>query len=295
MCRSVADTPADYLVASDNADDYAAHLIAGLEQQGHEDVDDLFTSTARRDVPLWDELGVNPNLTVADYEAVPVAERGLDWTEGLAGVSAASGVQFLIDQREETIIKPVAYREQVVSTIVLTREQLVIAGKRGVDVATIQITTEKFVALQAQFIDELGFLAEMDSVQLHRTLTEYNALRSAEQVIADQIKYVTRMTRYRPGSEQFTSEVNGLINAQATTDLKYANRRAVESIYSFREADGDLNTLMVWIGEGGANTCQYCAALFGEVKTYGEWMDYGMPGADVCAGGDRCQCHLAAA
>ncbi len=277
------NTAKDFLRASDNADAYAASLIEGIEQKAHEDIDRLFSEIPTRDVELWTELGVDPVPVVQDYGAVPVDERGLDWVEGLAGLSAASGTQFFLDNRETTIIKPVAYREQVVGTLVLTQAELVKAGKRGVDVV---VDVERFAVLQAKYVDELSFLAEMDNIQLHRTLRELNALRPIEQEIAAQSGYVSRMTRYRAGSPQWTAEVNSLINSQATGQLKWANRRAVESLYSFREADGDLGTLMVWIGES-SKPCPYCAALFGEVDTYGNWIDRGLPGADICEGGDR--------
>ncbi len=304
-------TARDFLVASDNADDYAEALIEALEQPAREDIDRLYNDQQFRDEELWLELGVNPEIEIAEYEAVEPDERDLVWANGFAGLTAASALQFFLDEREETIIKPVAYREQVVGQLEVPPTVMVRAAKRGVEVTAevatrlidgppvpgVPVTTaptEQFVRLQKRFLDELSFLREIDDRELYRALREFNAIRPVDQLIADQSQYVARMTRYKPGSTQFKEAVNELIDTSSTKNIKYQNRRAVEGIYSYRETDGDFNTLMVWVGEGGQNTCEYCAAEFGEVKTYAEWLDYGQPGADICKGGDRCRCHLAA-
>jgi hypothetical protein len=289
------DTPKDYLVASDNADDYAQSRIEALDQQAHEDIDDLITSDAQRDAELWQELEVNPALTIDDYDGADPDDRDLKWTLGVAGLSAAASTQFFLDQREDTIIKPLAYREQVVGTLTLSTAALVTAGKRGVEVAVTAVEPARFAALQAKYIRDLSFLAEMGNVELYNTLLEYKAIRPIEQVIASQTQYVARMTRYRPGTPQFKEAVNALIDTNSTRNLTNQSRRAVEGAYSYREADGDSNTLMVWIGEGGPKTCSYCYDRFGEIQSYAAWESEGLPGSDVCAGGDACRCHLAAA
>ncbi len=125
-------TPEEYIQASDNANDYTDNLMAKLEQRAVEDMDDLIINTARRDVDLWTEIRVSPELTMSDYDEVKRDDRDLEWSTGLAGIAAASLHQFTLDNREETIIKPLAYRQQVVGTIAvqMTREQLIQAGKR---------------------------------------------------------------------------------------------------------------------------------------------------------------------
>ncbi|MCP4548676.1 MAG: hypothetical protein GY835_19640 [bacterium] len=278
----------EFIRDSDNASDYADDLIAKLEQSALEDLDDLYNSDGGRDEELWNELGVNPELVVKDYNDEPTEDRGLEWVEGLAGISAAAATQFFLDNREETIVKPVAYREQVLSVYALSRTELIQAGKRGVEV----IGVEKFQVLQARYVKDLAFISEVDSVTLYQTLYDYGAIRPIEKQIADAAGYVARMTEYRPGSTQFTEAVNDLINRDSKRVLKQQNRRAVERVYSFRSADGDMDALMAWIGEGGKNTCSYCLERFGRVQTYQEWIDEGLPGSAVCKGGDACQCHL---
>jgi len=281
-----------YIKAHDNANDYADDLIAKLEPKALVDIDGLMRGDDARDEELWTELGINSELSIADYEVDPREDRDLEWTLGLAGLSAASSTQFFLDNREETIIKPVAYREQVLSGFVLTQAQLVQAGKRSVTI----VSEARYVALQSRFIDELSFLREMRSVELYETLLDYGAMRPADQLIADQVGYVSRMTRYQPGSTQFKEEVSRLIDRNSTRVLKGQNRRAVEGVSAFREADGDLDTLMVWIVEGGKGTCDYCLDMAGTVATYREFLDeIGTPGSDICKGGDLCRCHLGSA
>lgn len=280
-----------YLQANDNADDYADSLLLGLRQRSLEDIDSLITSVDERDEELWDDMDVDSELELADYENIEVEERGFEWILGLSGIAAAASTQFFLDNRDDTLIKPLAYREQVVGAFALTMEELIIAGKRGTEI----IADTKFVALQQKYLNEFAYLAEMSNAELYVTLSEIGALQPAEQVIARSTGYVSRMTTYKKGSPQFKAEVSKLIDAESKRAITGANRRAVERIYSFREADGDLNTLMVWVGENDKRTCSYCAALFGEVDTYGNWIERGLPGADVCAGGDLDRCHLASA
>lgn len=278
-----------YIRAHDNANDYNDEQIAKLQPRALEDIDGLYNGQDRDD-DLWTELGVNPGLAVSDYEEDD--DRDLEWMLGLAGIGAAASTQFLLDNRDETIIKPVAYREQVLSGLVLTRTQMVQAGKRAVTV----VTEARYAALQASFVEDLAFLREMNSVELYNALLDYGAIRPADQLIADQVSYVSRMTNYKDGSLQFKEEINKLIDHNSTSVLQSQNRRAVEGISAYREANGELDTLMVWVVEGGSNMCDYCAEMAGTTATYREFLnEIGTPGADICKGGDRCRCHLASA
>ncbi len=285
------DVITEYLRASDNADDYAESLVDGLEQSRLEDVDELFTEESARDAELWTELGVSPELVIKDYEQEPVDDRDLEWSLGLAGLATAASTQFFLDNRNETIIHPVAYREQALDAFELTQAELVTAGQRLIDFEKVL----PYQTLQRKYLEDLAFLDTMDNTELYNALREYGALRPVDKVVADSMGYVSRMTSYPPGSEQWKSAVNDLIDQNSARAIKGQNRRAVERIYSFREADGDMSTLMVWVGEGG-KPCANCPLYYGEVRTYGEWIESGiLPGASICAGGDNCRCHLAAA
>ncbi|MCP4604501.1 MAG: hypothetical protein GY847_28930 [Proteobacteria bacterium] len=285
----MTDIIANYIKASDNADDYADFLLEQIEQQVVEDVDELFTDAASRDAELWLEMDVNPELTVKDYDTVDNESRDIDWAIGLAGIAAAATTETFIRRREETIIKPLAYRMQALDSFSLTRAQLIEAGKRGTEI----VEMAHYSRLQAKWMNELSFLKEMGNKELYTALGEYGALRPAEQVIIDSVDYVSRMTSHRPGSVQFKEATANLIDANSKRAMQGMNRRSVERIYSYREANSDLNTMMVWVGERGGRNCEYCLARFGQIATYNEWIEMGLPGTDVCKGGDRCRCHLA--
>jgi len=277
-------TVEEYIAATDNANDYADSLMEKLEQRALEDMDDLYTSTGNRDVELWSEMGVNPDLVLSDYDEIERDDRDLNWTTGLGGISAASLHQFTLDNREETIIKPTAYRQQEVGVLAvqMTRAQLVQAGKRGFEVEGVK----GFVKLSVKYTDRLAFLRDASNPQLYNTLVQSGAMRPLEKTVAANIGNVSRMTSLRPGAAQFKEEVAGLINSNARRGLKGMNRKAVESLYTTQAIGGDLERLMVWIVEGGKNTCSYCMDRAGDVETYATWVDLGTPGAEVCKGGD---------
>ncbi len=274
----------EYIAATDNANDYADDLIAKLEQRALEDMDDLYTSTANRDVELWSEMGVSPDTVLSDYDEIERDERDLNWATGLGGISAASLHQFTLDNREDTIIKPTAYRQQVVGALAvqMTRAQLVTAGKRGFEVEGVK----GFAKLQKVHTDRLAFLRDASNPQLYHTLVESGAMRPLEKTVAANVGNVSRMTSLKPGAAQFKEEVAGLINTNAKRGLAGMQRRATEKIYTIQSIGGDLERLMVWIVEGGKNTCSYCMDRAGDVETYETWVDLGVPGAEVCKGGD---------
>ena len=283
-------TAEDYLRASDSANDYADKLIDDLRQKALEDIDELFNDEDSRDLDVWDRFDA-PDLSIKDFDDVDDEERDLDWVEGIAGISAAATTLFFLRNREETLIKPLAYREQVVGGLSIPRTELLKASKRGFDIAG----TADFVALKAERLRELQYIKAMSDVELYDVLVDLRAMRPAEKVIADSVGYVSRMTSYRPGSPQFKEAVANLVNTDSTRALKGMNRRSVESMHSYREARGNMDTLMVWVVEFSPRTCSYCQALAGTVATYQEFIEnIGQPGSDVCQGGDLCNCHLEA-
>lgn len=280
-----------YLEANDNADDYTEKLLEDLDQTRLEDIDDLLNNSENRDAELWEYLGEeDTEATVVDFEATEPDDRDLSWVVGLAGLATSASLQFFLDNREETLIKPLAYREQVLSPFQMSRKELILAGKRTAEIQAV----ERFQALQTKFLNEVSFLRDMSNVELYDALRDYGALRPYEQTVSRATGYVSRMTTYRPGSPEFKGAVNQLIDADSKRAITGMNRRSVERIYTYREADGDLNRMMIWIGEPGPHNCPYCPQFFGEEDTYGNWIERGLPG-DVCAGLDYCRCHLAAA
>jgi len=286
----MTDTIDAYVKATDEAADFVTHQLAKIYPQALEDIDDLFRSVDNRDPELWDELDVDSEITVDEYEVEE--DRDLDWILGMAGISAASLTQFTIDNAETLIFEPVAYKEQLLEPFKLTEKQLISAGKRGA-VATADVVTE-FVTIKKRFLTDLNVLRKLDTVELYRTLVRYDAMIPMDKLMADAAGYVSRMTAYRAGSTQWKEAVSNLVDFNSKRALTGMTRRSVERIHSYREADGVGSVKMVWIGEGGKNTCGFCLDNYGVVKTYDQWTQDGMPGADICAGGDLCKCGLAA-
>lgn len=280
--RTLPDSIKKYIEASDNASDYADSLIEGLEPQALEDIDYLMNNVENRDVELWedDEIGVDVELTVSDYEADE--DRDIEWQLGLAGLAAVSSLQFFLDNRYDTIIKPVAYREQVMSPFSLSREQLTLAGARKAEIEAVQA----YEKLSSKVLKELEPFTTFSNKELYGALRELDALPPFDDMVSKNMGYVSRMTDLPPGSPRFNEEVNALINSNSTRGMKSMNRRSIQQIYTARELAGDFTKLMAWITESGKNVCDYCAHRGGEVRTYTQWVEVGLPGASVCKGGD---------
>lgn len=282
------DRASQFIVASDNATEYSDWRIDALEQKRLEDIDELMNHDDERDDDLWLALGVSSELTVQDYEQEPEQDRNLDWVLGLAGLAAAAQTQFFLDNRDETIARPLAYRMQMVDGFELGSSVLTSAGRRGVE----YVSDTAFQTLQSAWMNETAFLRQMDNVELYNALVEAGALRPFDQHVADSMQYVSRMTSYKPGSPQFKAAVNDLIAKDSKRAVQTMNRRSVERLYVQHQIDGDVSTPMAWIVEGGSNTCSECSARAGEIRTYAEWEADGLPGEEVCLGGGRCRCHL---
>ena len=278
-----------FITATDNANDYADHLLAQLEQARLEEVDELMNNENNRDEDLWLDIGVSPELTVNDYEQTDDDERDIQWILGLAGISVASQTQFFLDERDKTLIEPLAYRGQKMDPFQLTAAQLRIAGKRGV-----LFTPEtEFVRLQSKYLNEVSFLKTMDNVELYNALQEAGALRSFDQHVADSMQYVSRMTNYPENSTQWKAAVNDLIDKDSKRAIESMNRRSVERLYVQQQTGGDPQAMMAWIVEGGKNTCSECARRAGVIMSLAQWEESGLPGEEVCLGGGYCRCHLA--
>jgi hypothetical protein len=282
-------TAEEYIRAVDNAADYAEAQVVAAEQKAVEEIDARYRGE-NRDSDLWSALGVDTDLTMGDYDDALPEDRDIDWTLGVAGIAAASLVDFWLTDRDDLLIKPAAYQEQVVGGLKISGAELIRAGKRGFEV----LGTTKYEKLRSDVLAQFKFLKEMDSVELYRTLLEAGAMRTPDKIISDSMGYVSRMTSYRPGSTQFVEQVNNLISQSSKRGLKGMTRRAVQQTYTETEVAGKSDRDMVWIVEGGKNTCGYCLDRAGMVLPYFQWVLEGLPGADVCLGGDLCRCFLAA-
>lgn len=282
-------TAEDYIRATDEASNYADKQIDDIEQEAVEAIDALYRGD-NRDRDLWRAMGVDYRLTIDDYDEAEPDARDLDWSTGVAGIAGASVVNFWLVDRQETLIKPAAYKEQLVGGLEMSRAELVRAGKRGFDI----LGEASYARLRSEYLEQFRYLSELDNLELYQLLLRNGGMRSPDKIIVDAMGYVRRMTSHRPGSTQFLQEVNNLISTSSKRGLKSMTRRAVQQIYTDSEVAGDTSRMMVWIVEGSKNTCGYCLDRAGQVMPYYQWVIDGLPGADVCDGGDLCNCALVA-
>jgi hypothetical protein len=282
-------TAEEYIRASDESAEFGDKAVEDIEQQALEDIDAMYNGDDRDD-ELWAAMGVQSDVVIDDYDEVEPDDRDLEWSLGVAGIAAASVVNFFLDNREQLLIEPAAYKEQVVGLLEISSSELLKASKRGFDV----ITPAKFERIRSDILSQFDFLRTMDNTELYRALVDAGGMRPPDKIINDAMGYVSRMTSYRPGSTQFKEEVAKLISTSSKRGLKSMNRRAVQQIYTESEVDGKPGRRMVWMVEGSKNTCGYCIDRAGVVMPYSRWVVEGLPGADVCLGGDLCNCFLAA-
>jgi len=281
----------EYVRAFDEAGDFADARIRKYEQIALEDIDELMRNPDRRDRKLWKSLDVSRTLTAERYEREK--NRDLDWILGFGAMASAASTQFVLEYSSEIIFEPEAYAAQKLDRFNLDRAELISAGKRGGG-GSAAVPVTRFEDIQKKYLMRFESISKLDPADLFRTLQRMRALPAIEKITADAVGYISRMTNYGRGTLQFKEAVSELVNHMSTRALKGQARRAVERLHTAREVDGNDNQLLVWVGEGGKNTCDYCVDRFGEIRTYAQWMTEGMPGADVCRGGDLCKCGLAA-
>jgi len=282
-------TAEEYIKATDEASDYADNAVDEIEEHALEDIDALYNGHDRDD-ELWAQMGVQSDVVIDEYDDVEPDDRDIEWSLGVAGISAASTTNFFLNNREALMINPSAYKEQVVGSLNMTGIELTKAGRRGFEVVG-EVTYQR---LNKSVKKSFAFLKNMSNVELYQTLLNTGGMRSPDKIINDAMGYVSRMTSYRPGSTQFKEQVNLLISQNSNRGLKSMTRRSVQQIYTDREVDGRPDRRMVWIVDGSKTTCSYCLDRAGNIMTYSQWIIDGLPGADVCKGGDMCNCVLAA-
>jgi hypothetical protein len=278
--------------AFDNSIEYAIALLSENENEFAEDIDELYLEPESRDEFIWDLFAAGQVKKVpADFDTIDRADRDLEWTLGLSALAAASLLQTFLEHRDTTIIKPAAYRTQVLSGFDLTRESMIQVAKRGYDVAG----TDVFKALQSKYINQYAFLKKMDNVDLYDLLQKYHALKSPDKLISDATAYVTRMTNYASGSVQYKGAISNLVSTSSSRGISAMSRAATRQIHIEEElikSSGEADPLMIWLVDGGPNSCGFCLDRSGHIQRYSQWLVDGLPGSDVCAGGDLCNCGL---
>jgi hypothetical protein len=78
-------------------------LAEQMQQPAAELIDQLLHDPSQRDVELWQAAGVpDINVTIDDYEAMPVDERGPDWFDGISAMRSALKLQAVAEGYQPT-------------------------------------------------------------------------------------------------------------------------------------------------------------------------------------------------
>lgn len=109
-------------------------LIEGKSPEALEMFRDLLTNADNRDAELFEEFGIDPSLTVADYEAVLPFDRGPDWVMGFSAMWAASRMQVWLDLYALDILELSEREGRKIEKITKGMElaDMVKAGKQGI-------------------------------------------------------------------------------------------------------------------------------------------------------------------
>ena len=137
-------------------------------------------------------------------------------------------------------------------------------------------------------------MRNLSQSELLDVLEQYGVTEPWESMINDTRKYLQRMTSIPPGSDRWNEELNSLISTESRRGVLNLARRTQERFSTLDSIDGNVNQELMWITVSDDNLCENCDERGGEIKSYSEWTQVGLPGAAVCLGGDQCRCELVA-
>lgn len=107
---------------------------------------------------------------------------------------------------------------------------------------------------------------------------------------AEQI--ANRLMRVPPGTGDFDSLLDRMMESEGHRALVGMARRAKERWQTLEALDGDIAAELVRISEGDDHVCENCEALAGATGTLADHEAIGAPGAASCLGGDYCRCQI---
>jgi hypothetical protein len=110
--------------------------------------------------------------------------------------------------------------------------------------------------------------------------------------MADNMAYLSRMTRLGSDTPEFQAELERLMDQNTRRGLIGAVRRTQERYTTAMAVAGNEGQLLVRISEGDTHVCENCFDLEGATGTLAEHAAIGLPGSQSCRGGDYCRCQL---
>ena len=127
-----------------------------------------------------------------------------------------------------------------------------------------------------------------DVDKMSRLLGKYG-FPPPDEMVEQQQEFLARFN-ITPDSPQYAAEMERLGSSQSGKVLLSTSRRTQEQYQSLSSVDGNVNTNMVRMEEGGENPpCSLCEPLDGLEMTLAEFYSTGQgPGGSTCEGGDFC-------
>jgi hypothetical protein len=149
----------------------------------------------------------------------------------------------------------------------------------------------------AEVMPNASQMRRMSKGQLWRRLRQHKIFRPWDDYVEGQAQYLERMTKLRPGSEQFEDELNGITDLSSRKNLRMMTKTVSRRFNTAEAIGGDLDQLLIRVTDteivnGQPTTCGPCFELAGATGNYAFHVGIGLPGVDSCDGGDECNCEL---
>jgi len=270
---------------------------------------DLYFDDDKRDFELFEMFGIDPSITMSDYSAFQVVERGPNWANGLSSMIAAARAQTWIklygaDALSEFARMAIRIEEARKKMNLTELQEVAVQGISKKDIskakAALKEAGEEFPfaglsptsSLGTKTLPSLDSIKKMSNAQLLENLINMEITGPIGNMQISATQYVQKMTELRPGTPQFAAEVQNIIGLESRRGMIGLTRRAQQQWTSLSYIEGNVNMEMIWVVEGDHSTCVNCEANAGQVKTYKQWQEDGPPGAAVCLGGNYCRCDL---
>lgn len=140
-------------------------------------------------------------------------------------------------------------------------------------------------------LPDLKDIKNLSLKDLKDTLKHYGVTEAWESYEANAASYLARVSSIPPGP-LFDAELERILDVSSKRGALGMSRRAVQTWSTLEAIDGNVNQEMMWLNEDDDRTCEPCDQNGGEIHTYAEWVQIGLPGAQTCLGGDYCRCDL---
>ena len=136
-------------------------------------------------------------------------------------------------------------------------------------------------------------LRDLTSTQLHEIMALYKIDMPWLDYVEDTKKYLSRISKIPPNSDQFERELERLLDVQTKRGALGMARETNRRTGWVEAAQGDPEgTLYIRITDATSSTCDACFELAGAIGPLSFHEGIGLPGPNSCLGGAYCNCQL---